>query len=121
MLALHEKIGIVSSNNLDKLQADLSYYGFNYKQITGCYQGVLETSCLVVCANPQDEVNLNQLACNHKQECWLFSDRDRSSYLHYTDGRPDEYIGRLVNVPDWELNSLDNYSIVDGKIWTTKR
>lgn len=65
----------------------------SYKVVSGCYKGVSELSVIV---DASHETLVKRLCVDFKQDSYLFSDSDRTSFLRYTDDRPDQYIGTLT-------------------------
>ena len=90
-----------------------------FKQSIGVYKGSKERSFVVVV---NDQAEIDTLAGfafkSFGQESILHQDSNQLARLVYSDGRT-ETLGKLVQVPKELAETLDNYTLMDGKFYTT--
>lgn len=92
---------------------------FKAKRAMGVYKGDYET-CFVVIVNNEDEIQtLKDFAFkNFGQESILHQDANQEAYLLYNDGRTEQ-LGRLEQVNPKYVETLENYTVLDGRVYTT--
>jgi hypothetical protein len=90
-----------------------------FKQSIGVYKGSKERSFVVVV---NDQAEIDTLAGfafkSFGQESILHQDSNQLARLVYSDGRT-ETLGKLVQVSKELTETLDNYTLMDGKFYTT--
>lgn len=90
-----------------------------FKQALGVYKGTSEKSFVVVVNEQADiEVLSNFAFKSFGQESILHQDANQLARLIYSDGKT-EILGKLVQVSRDLIPSLDNYTIMDDKVYTT--
>jgi hypothetical protein len=83
-----------------------------YYMVQGCYQGVQEQSLMIDGSHRDYVVDICE---RYDQECFLEQDANGQVSLVYPNGRED--IGRWCI----DENAEDNYTIVNGVKYTTKK
>jgi len=90
-----------------------------FKGSAGVYKGTIEKSFVVVVNDQADIDTLAGFAFkSFGQESILHQDSNQLARLIYSDGRT-ETLGKLVQVPKELAETLDNYTLMDGKFYTT--
>ena len=90
-----------------------------FKQSIGVYKGSKERSFVVVVNDQADIDTLAGFAFkSFGQESILHQDSNQLARLIYSDGKM-ETLGKLVQVPKELAETLDNYTLMDGKFYTT--
>ena len=113
----HEKNRQLTEN----LDACLSDCNFNYSRAIGVYEGNEESSFVVLPKN-EDELNtLKNLAFkSFGQESILYQDANGKAYLLFSDNS-EKSIGKLRQVNPTLIEKLENYTILNGKVYTTEK
>jgi len=90
-----------------------------FKQSIGVYKGSKERSFVVVV---NDQAEIDTLAGfafkSFGQESILHQDSNQLARLVYSDGKM-ETLGKLVQVSKELAETLENYTVMDGKFYTT--
>ena len=90
-----------------------------FKRATGVYKGSKENSFVVVVNDQADIDTLANFAfLSFGQESILHQDSNQLARLVYADGRM-ETLGKLTQVSKELAETLDNYTIMEGKFYTT--
>ena len=86
---------------------------------TGVYNGVSENSYVAIVKN-QEEINtLKDIAFkNFNQESILHQDANQESYLLFNNG-DSKRVGRLEEVNPKEIERLENYTVLNNRVYTT--
>lgn len=113
----HEKNRQLTEN----LDACLSDCDFNYSRAIGVYEGSEESSFVVLPKN-EDELNtLKNLAFkSFGQESIFYQDANGKAYLLFSDNS-EKSIGKLRQVNPKLIEKLENYTILNGKVYTTEK
>lgn len=92
---------------------------FKAKRAIGVYKGSEET-CFVVIVNNEDELQtLKDFAFkNFGQESILHQDANQEAYLIYNNGKTEQ-LGRLEQVNPKYIETLDSYTVLDDRVYTT--
>lgn len=103
----------------ENLEACIADCNLRAKRAEGVYKGNAET-CFVVIVNNEDEIQtLKDFAFkNFGQESILHQDSNQEAYLIDRDGNTQQ-LGRLEQVNPKYIETLDNYTILDGRVYTT--
>lgn len=90
-----------------------------FKKATGVYKGSKENSFVVIV---NDQADINTLANfafkSFGQESILHQDSNQLARLVYSDGKM-ETLGKLVQVSKELAETLDNYTLMEDKFYTT--
>jgi len=90
-----------------------------FKSAKGVYKGSAENSFVVIVREQVDIDTLTGFAFKaFGQESVLHQDSNQLARLIYSDGKT-EILGKLVQVPKELAETLDNYTIMEGKFYTT--
>lgn len=105
----------------ENLNACLSDCNFKYSKGIGVYKGQEESSFIVLPKN-DDEINtLKDLAFkSFNQESILYQDANGKAYLIYNNGN-EKSLGKLRQVSPKLTEKLENYTILNGKVYTTEK
>lgn len=91
----------------------------SFKPAKGVYKGSSENSFVVIVNDQADIDTLANFAfISFGQESVLHQDSNQLARLVYADGRM-ETLGRLAQVPKELAESLDNYTVMEDKFYTT--
>jgi hypothetical protein len=106
-----------------ELKDNLRNAGLKYQEVTGCYEGLIETSYLVVLSTEIHvaERKLDQvlkLARKYEQESILYCDSERTAYLLYCEGPQAPKLGVFQSVGPMPLT--DNWTFVNGSYYEVK-
>ena len=102
----------------ENLKACLDDCHFKYKEATGLYKGQEETSLVVLVNNETEIQTVKDFAFKgFNQESVLYQDANQEAYLIYNDGKTEQ-LGRLEQVNPKLTETLDNYTVMDGKVYT---
>jgi hypothetical protein len=94
--------------------------GINYTEALGCYKGESERSFVCILRNQEELETLKGFAFNNfNQESVLYKDSNGQCYLEYQDGQ-SEKIGKMVQTNPKAIETLDNYTIVNGYVFTVR-
>jgi hypothetical protein len=90
-----------------------------FKQATGVYKGSQE-KCFVVVVREQADIDTlaNFAFKSFSQESVLHQDSNQLARLIFSDGKT-EVLGRLTQVSKDLTETLDNYTILGDKVFTT--
>jgi hypothetical protein len=90
-----------------------------FKSAKGVYKGSAENSFVVIVREQADIDTLTGFAFKaFGQESVLHQDSNQLARLIYSDGKM-ETLGKLVQVSKELTASLDNYTVMEGKFYTT--
>lgn len=90
-----------------------------FKKAVGVYKGSKENSFVVVVNEQADIDTLANFAFkSFGQKSILHQDSNQLARLIYADGKA-ETLGKLVQVSKELAETLDNYTVMDGKFYTT--
>jgi hypothetical protein len=90
-----------------------------FKTAKGIYKGSEESSFVVVVRNEADIETLANFAFkSFGQESVLHQDSNQLARLIFATGETQE-VGKLVQVSKMLAQSMDNYTLMDGKYYTT--
>jgi hypothetical protein len=90
-----------------------------FKSAKGVYKGSAENSFVVIVREQADIDTLTGFAFKaFGQESVLHQDSNQLARLIYADGKM-ETLGKLVQVSKELTASLDNYTVMEGKFYTT--
>jgi hypothetical protein len=90
-----------------------------FKSAKGVYKGSAENSFVVIVREQADIDTLTGFAFKaFGQESVLHQDANQLAQLIYANGKT-ETLGKLVQVPKELAETLDNYTIMEGKFYTT--
>jgi hypothetical protein len=90
-----------------------------FKPAKGVYKGSSENSFVVVVKDQADIDALTGFAFKgFGQESVLHQDSNQLARLIYADGKM-ETLGKLVQVPKELTETLDNYTVMENKFYTT--
>jgi len=106
--------------NSDNLELSLIDNQINFKKGIGCYKGNSE-DVFVCTPNNKHEVDVIKGFAfqSFGQESILEQDVNGLCHLEYSDGT-SKSVGMLKVVNPKLIEQLDNYTILDGKVWTTE-
>jgi|CXWL01.1.fsa_nt_gi hypothetical protein len=115
------KHDLTSDANIDRHEETkvwLSSLNIPYKVVKGFYKGTSELSFLMV-ANDKTERVARALARDYEQDCYLYSNSDRSTSLVFSDGNGVN-LGTFQRVTSSQ--GLDSYTVdlESGQVWTVK-
>lgn len=111
-----DKRNVMCSENLELCLQDCN---FKYKNATGVYKGHKENSFVVIVNNNEDIETLKDFAFkNFNQESILETDIKGNAYLTYQDNT-SKLLGRLEQTSKDIATNMDNYTIMDGKYYST--
>lgn len=106
------------------LNSCLYELGLSVNQATGCFNGTTQDSFVVIVKNEAEIDAVKKLAFNaigfggFGQDAILYQDANQEAYL--VDKSGDEVrLGRLEQVDKSEINKLENYTIMNGQVYTT--
>lgn len=124
-----ELSNLTDSENRERiafLRSTLKLDGYNFTEVLGVsrqsrtYKGSSEVSFMVECFSEETVNTLKRLAFgNYKQESIGILNPDSSFVLVYNDNRV-ESLGYLQQVPKKSIELLDNYSVIDGTVYSTE-
>lgn len=101
------------------LKACLDDCGFTSKDAIGVYKGQEEDSLVVLVNNQTDIETVKDFAFkSFNQESILYQDANQEAYLLYQDGTTEQ-LGRLEQVNPKLVETLDSYTVMDGRVYTT--
>ena len=109
------------SDSLEGLIQDLN---INAQRALGCHNGNEETSFVAVVKNEAEIDALKDLAMNpvghggFGQDAVLYQDSNQEAYLIDKSGGTVQ-LGRLEQVNPKEIERLENYTILNGRVYTT--
>lgn len=107
-----------NSRRTDLLDQMIGDTKMSYKKALGVYN-TSEEACFVVIVNNQDEIDtLKAFADNFGQESILHQDANQQAQLIFNSGKTMD-LGRLEQVNPKEIENLENYTVLDGKVYTT--
>lgn len=93
--------------------------GLRFREATGVYKGVEETSFVVIVRDNTEVDVLKDFAFkNFGQESILHQDSNQEAHLIYNDGKV-ERLGRLEQVSEEEALKQDSFTIMGNKFYTT--
>ena len=132
MRHLRKPFAVLTLNTHDifKEQAVLKDCGLRFRQVWGKYNGKEETAYAVdvsLKGTPQENEILKRvvknLAMSHSQESVLFIRNDGSSYLWFTDNRPDQELGNWREVDELTATREDGYTLdpITHRYYVTSR
>ena len=109
-----------NKDNHTTIMQVLDQKGIDYKELTGVYNNTPEKSILVT-KTDETESLVKDFCIQFNQECYLFSDYKRDSYLIDNSGNVSP-IGRLLPSTPEHAKSLGSYSIDPdtGIYWITE-
>jgi hypothetical protein len=103
----------------ENLKACLDDCNLRFKEATGAYKGKTEDSVVVIVNNETDIETVKNFAFkSFNQESVLHQDANQEAYLVYADGTTEQ-VGRLEQVNPKRVETLENYVVLDGKVYTT--
>lgn len=113
----NKDVNMLNSDNLELCLNDLL---IDFKKGVGCYKG--DSEDVFVCT-PNNEVEADAIKSlafiNFNQESILEQDVNGLCHLEYSNGT-SKSVGVLRVVSPKLIEQLDNYTILDGKVWTTE-
>lgn len=98
----------VNFYNHEELISRLESYKIPFKEVIGVYNGTSERSVLIQGLN--NELLIKSLCNDYRQECYLVSGADRSSFLVFNNGT-ESYIGILIPVTQDEAIKNESYTL----------
>ena len=105
----------------ENLKACLSDCGLRFKEATGAYKGQTEDSVVVLVNNETDIQTVKDFAFkSFNQESVLYQDSNQEAYLLYQNGTTEQ-LGRLEQVNPKEVETLENYTVMDGRVYAVKK
>ena len=105
----------------ENLKACLTDCGFTFKEATGTYKGRTEDSVVVLVNNQTDIETVQDFAFkSFNQESVLYQDANQEAYLIYNDGKTEQ-LGRLEQVNPKLTETLENYTVMDGRVYAVKK
>ena len=111
----HPEINERVSQVLMDMVSDL---GIPFTQALGCYKGDTERSLVCIVRSVEELETLKGFAFNNfNQEPILYKDANGQCYLEYQDGN-SEKIGKMKQTNPKAIEVLDNYTIVNGYVFT---
>lgn len=111
-----DKRNLMSTENLELC---LQECNFKYKNAIGVYKGHKENSFVVLVDNNEDIETLKDFAFkNFYQESILETDIKGNAYLTYQDNT-SKLLGRLEQTSKDVATNMDNYTIMNGKYYST--
>lgn len=104
----------------ERLNGMLQDLRLDFTTAMGCLNGKLENSFVVFYKNTDEYVAVRDFAfVNFDQEAILhYSADDNETYLVLDEGG-SQYIGDLVEVNPKETDRLENFTIVNNRVFTT--
>ena len=99
--------------NINKTQSvlrDMRLAGVRHKEATGVYKGIQE---MAIITDSIHECAVINICAQHNQECYLYVDENRNSYLKYPHG--ETYLGKWHSTS--KLFAGDAYAEVGNKIY----
>lgn len=92
-----------------------------FKPAEGVYKGMKETSFVVIVGDNSELETIKNFAFkSFNQESVLHQDVNQEAFLMFQDGNV-ERLGRLEQVSKQEVETLDAYTVMDGKYYATKK
>lgn len=111
-----DKRNLMSTENLELC---LQECNFKYKNAIGVYKGHKKNSFVVLVDNNEDIETLKDFAFkNFGQESILETDIKGNAYLTYQDNT-SKLLGRLEQTSKDVATNMDNYTIMNGKYYST--
>ena len=105
----------------ENLKACLADCNLRFKEATGAYNGQTEDSVVVLVKDETDIQTVKNFAFkSFNQESVLYQDSNQEAYLLYHDGTTKQ-LGRLEQVNPKEIETLDNYTVMDGRVYAVKK
>jgi hypothetical protein len=103
------------------LAIDLFTLGYSYEVAKGHYKGESETSFIIKVpfGNEPNHSMFQFIADKYKQECYLYSDANRFTTLHYRNR--EESLGRLVSTDEYSARQQDSFTEVNGNFYITRK
>lgn len=97
----------------------LDFFNIGHKVLKGVYQGISEDSILVL-DTPENRSMVEEFCSQFNQECYLYSDTERDSFLVYPDNSMVS-IGTLKPVSKDLASKQDGYSldVTTNTYWIT--
>jgi len=119
ILSAHKNLNTQDDNKRhNRLLVILDDLGYRGHIVSGNYNGTMERSVLVVLDNFYTDMQvLQDLAFKtFDQESILYIDTSNKASLIFND-QSETMLGKFTQVNN--VNNIDNYSIIDGKYFTT--
>lgn len=106
----------------ESMKFDLRFYGFNYTETVGSYEGTKEVSFMVAINSSHDLDLMIQLGKHYNQDSILYRDHEGNSNLIFMDGRESINLGKMVQVSEKEALSSIAYTYVPNlnSYWIAK-
>lgn len=116
--SLSSKENVRRSTLLNDLLVELK---MPFNTAEGVYKGMKETSFVVIVGDNSELETIKNLAFkSFNQESVLHQDVNQEAFLMFRDGNI-ERLGRLEQVSKQEVETLDAYTVMDGKYYATKK
>lgn len=116
--SLSSKENVRRSELLNDMLSELK---MPFKPSEGVYKGMKESSFVVLVNDGAELETLKNFAFkNFNQESVLHQDANQEAFLVFQDGTI-ERLGRLEQVSKQEVETLDAYTMMDGKFYATKK
>jgi hypothetical protein len=104
----------------ENLKACLDDCHFKYKEATGVYKGQEETSLVVLVNNETEIQTVKDFAFKgFNQESIFYQDSNGLGHLIFNDGK-SKRVGRLREVSPKRIEQLNNYTVLNNKVYTTE-
>ena len=109
-----------NNRRTNNLRASLNDVGITFNEATGHYKNTQETSFVCLPKNAAEIETLKDFAFkNFKQESVLFQDSNGQAYLIFED-KTEQNIGKLKQVNPKFIEQLENYTIMNNRVYTTE-
>lgn len=98
----------------------ISDLGIPFNQALGCYKGDNVRSLVCIVRSIEELETLKGFAFNNfNQKSVLYKDVNGNCYLEYENGQ-SEKLGRFKQTNPEAIETLDNYTIVNGYVFTVE-
>ena len=101
------------------LEGCLSDLGLSFSKATGAYNGIEQDSFVTIVKNEAEIEAVKDLAFkSFLQDAVLYQDANQEAYLVDKSGGTIQ-LGRLEQVNPKEVERLENYTVLNGRVYTT--
>lgn len=109
-----------NNRRTNNLRASLNDVGITFNEATGHYKNTQEASFVCLPKNAAEIETLKDFAFkNFKQESILFQDSNGQAYLIFED-KTEQNIGKLKQVNPKFIEQLENYTVMNNRVYTTE-
>lgn len=111
---------VENSRRTNLLNDMLSDSNINFNVASGVYKGNSEVSFVTVPRNNDEVETIKDFAFkNFNQESVLYQDANQQAYLIFNNGE-SKRVGVLEQVNPREIETLDHYTVLNGRVYTTR-